>query len=113
MHGQLEVPSLTYIAEFISLISGIRASLGKNNLCFGKYFDNLLKVENKTQRACSVWKWQIATLAAYDMLGNLEKRGEQGEGEGKLVGRRLKLGKTTVGGVTKHFLRREVSDIQM
>lgn len=40
------------------------------------------------------------------MHGNLEKRGEQGEGEGKQIGRRLKLGKTTVGGVTKYFFKK-------
>lgn len=50
--------------QFTGLISDIRVTLGKNAVCFGKYFDSLLGVEDKPQSAGRICEWQIATLPA-------------------------------------------------
>lgn len=57
----------------------------KKHLCFGKYFDDLLRLEDKTKRAGSIWKWQIVTLAAYAMRRNLEvwESGDRRSGKGR------------------------------
>lgn len=129
LDGQPDVSSLIEMAELksatISLTSGIGVSLGGRQICaFGKYFDDLLRVEDSTQRTRSVWKWHFAALAVNDSHGNLEvwgcgeekrkkeKRGQLGRRvkTKKLSPKRLK-GKSCRWGSHVFFLSTEISGI--
>lgn len=114
MDRQPEVSSLIQTAELksatISLTAGIRDPLGEKLIfAFGKDFDDLLRVEDTTQRARSVWKWQIDTLAADDSHGSSEVwgRGEEKRKreKGRERGRRFKLRKKAASRVTTYIFK--------
>ena len=67
--------SLIYIAELksatTSLTSGLRVLLGKKQFLLWKILRQSSEGGRSGSESMSVWKWQIAKLAAYDMHGDL------------------------------------------